>query len=643
MGLKSKLLRLISAWNLSFNKRDCSLFEEFQAKVVSEQGKVLSIFPGLSYGPFNNLSSWLYPVKGEVARVRVSLIQEQPEVLHFNHIIIWVRNEHGQLVQYTGPYQCSMSSCAEVLPDPNQVMQGDTNNSVSIHSKREAKPWWEVQFPQDVQLEAIEIYNRKDSWGKRFFSAVVQGFSRNGTKVFEASRVQKKSKLALLEREIIEPLEELLCHYKGMPLAKKVAHLLACLNHQITQVNPTNSAKLKQTLFNVFDELAITTPDVGVDQTSALNFSLEQQNNRYVRVITFRKRQPRNGIICLADAKGQTFELEEGHCHLANEQVLATKCRYSHLPSQHVFLLHSEQDLGANISLWAKDSFSSDLLVIREIQVSVDGENWHTIDSSLPTFGRALALLKLYEFLFKEDWCEGFVHRVGVFMGAYRMHMARSYKKLVGGNNRLLLPSFYQGIEEGGSRSKFLPNVRFTRHGLSVPFSEQDSNFLALRMKEFCEFLEQHWGMKAFPCYGTLLGLYRDKDFLAHDDDIDLAVVVDLPEGMTYRQQTEYWVTELAKKGIKAKPPTPTSLNLHCYFKDCDMDLFFIYPSVKKKNALWTHMQQYHTRDVDRKLILPLSKTRFLGYEFYAPNDIEGFLCDRYGKGWVSPDPFFEL
>lgn len=96
-------------------------------------------------------------------------------------------------------------------------------------------------------------------------------------------------------------------------------------------------------------------------------------------------------------------------------------------------------------------------------------------------------------------------------------HLSHAYgkivQKLVGGINRALLPSFYNGVEDGGSRSHHLPKVRFTRHGLSVPFSEQDSQFLAKRMKEFCEFLKLEFGLQAFPCYGTLLGLYRDKDF----------------------------------------------------------------------------------------------------------------------------------
>lgn len=54
-------------------------------------------------------------------------------------------------------------------------------------------------------------------------------------------------------------------------------------------------------------------------------------------------------------------------------------------------------------------------------------------------------------------------------------------------------------------------------------------------------------------------------------------------------------------------------------------------------------MQQYKVRHVNRNLILPLGTTTFLGQQFNVPNDIEGFLLDRYGKGWVSPDPFYEL
>ncbi|WP_394128925.1 LicD family protein [Shewanella maritima] len=533
-----------------------------------------------------------------------------------------------------------MSSCAEILPDPTLAVLGDDNNTVSVHSKREVKPWWQIEFPEEVEVEAVEVFNRKDSWGKRLETMILQGFNKQGVRQFQLSRVLKNAKSELLSSELIEPLKKLQSHTHNK---KSVVKLVCCLDKYIFEGREDTASQLKQHIYTQFDQLNIDTPDVGVTEQSALHLHHNVADAKHLRVLTFRQRQPRDGGLCFKNGSGATHTLEESHSSSANAAILSAKKELSHLPNAHVFEFESSESISKDFSIWAIDAFSSDLMVIRQIEISADGQHWISVDSSLEMFGSALSLLKLYTLIFNDDWSEPFVYRCGVFLGTYRMHMARSFKKLVGGIDRALLQTFYKGVEDGGSRSHHLPRVRFTRHGLSVPFSEQDSQFLAKRMKEFCEFLEHEFGLQAFPCYGTLLGLYRDKDFLPHDDDIDLAVVVDLPEGVTYREQTEQWVEKLAKKGIKAKPPTPTSLNLHCYFKDCDMDLFFIYPSLNKANSLWTHMQQYQVRHVNKKLIVPLGTSTFLGREFNVPNDIEGFLLDRYGKGWVSPDPFYEL
>jgi len=174
-----------------------------------------------------------------------------------------------------------------------------------------------------------------------------------------------------------------------------------------------------------------------------------------------------------------------------------------------------------------------------------------------------------------------------------------------------------------------------------VPFKELDSDFLAKRTYEFASFIKQTFGLDAFPCYGTLLGMYRDNDFLPHDDDIDLAVVVDLEEGKTANESTREWIDRIEAYGMKCRLPSQNSSNFHVYFSDCDMDLFIMHRVKKKK--IHTHMEHYVLKDIDRSLIEPLTTFEFKGYEFNAPHKIEAFLERRYGKGWTVPDPTFEI
>ena len=185
-----------------------------------------------------------------------------------------------------------------------------------------------------------------------------------------------------------------------------------------------------------------------------------------------------------------------------------------------------------------------------------------------------LQLLEIMEWLLGSKWSKEFTHQLGHFMSTYRISHARAVKGLFK-TQRELLPIFFEGIDSGAQSAKFLPRVTYARHGLVVPLKEIDSEFLALRMKRFCDFIKSCFGLDAFLCYGTLLGIYRDGDFLPHDDDVDLAVIVDLPEGETYRSESENWLEKFEQEGVKCRLPTPTSLNMHCYFEDFDMDLFF--------------------------------------------------------------------
>lgn len=228
-----------------------------------------------------------------------------------------------------------------------------------------------------------------------------------------------------MSSELIEPLERLQAHTNDK---ESVAKLVSCLDTYIFERREETACQLKQLIYAQFDQLNIDTPDVGVTEQSALHLHHDVANAKYLRVLTYRKRQPRDGGLCFKDGSGTTHTLAESHSSSANAAILAAKKDLSHLPNAHVFEFESSEPISKEFSIWAIDSFSSDLMVIRNIEISADGHNWISVDSSLDMFGLALSLLKLYTLIFKDDWSEQFVYRCGVFLGTYRMHMARSFK-----------------------------------------------------------------------------------------------------------------------------------------------------------------------------------------------------------------------
>jgi hypothetical protein len=47
-------------------------------------------------------------------------------------------------------------------------------------------------------------------------------------------------------------------------------------------------------------------------------------------------------------------------------------------------------------------------------------------------------------------------------------------------------------------------------------------------------------------------------------------------------------------------------------------------------------------REVPTEMVLPSAPVAFLGHEMLAPADPEGFLTERYGETWSTPDPFYD-
>lgn len=632
---------------LSFYKKNTSAPSTYHdLKELGDVNSTLflkSRLPGFVFGSFRNVAAKRFKIDLPLRTIKLSLIAEYKEVLHFNHIAIWARDKQGELYRIDSGYQCSMSSVSNVLPDPEQAMLGSSGNSVSVHSKRELKPWWQVQFETTHDVAFIELHNRKDEWGSRTISLVVSGWDENGAKTYQGGWVIKAgASKSFYETALplLEQCHDYLCKHGMASQAKKLeGQFVAWVT--ANQTSEDHRYKLLDLLRDTQIKIQRNTPDISGTEANSHRFNVPVGTTQ-LRIIGYRRKMPRPVSLCIS-VDGEELTLLEATDNRYTEQHYKDVEQVWTLQHPHVFYLDAPKlAKGGEVSFWYAGSYSGDAFVQRNIQTSKDGNEWLTIETTIDNLAARLALISAQEWLLGETWNQSFANQLGHFLATFRMSQARTVKPLLRAN-RQLLSSFYTGVKEGGGTSQFLHPVVYTRHGLTIPFEYIDSDFLANRMKRFTDFLDAKLGLKAFPCYGTLLGIYRDGDFLPHDDDIDLAVVVDLPKETSYLDATKQWAAKLGEHGLLCRPPTPSSLNLHCYFEDFDMDLFFIYRIPEKSDTVWTHMEGYQAREVERSLLEPQSTLHFCGYEFYAPAKIEAFLKERYGYGWFEPDPTFEL
>ena len=162
-------------------------------------------------------------------------------------------------------------------------------------------------------------------------------------------------------------------------------------------------------------------------------------------------------------------------------------------------------------------------------------------------------------------------------------------------------------------------------------------------LKKVFEELKIDW----FLTYGTLLGAYRDKDFISHDIDIDIGLFFD-----DYSMQIE---NVMIKYGFKKRHEflvndgNFTRMETYIY-KNLDVDIFYFhknfnkligYGFINKEGLSWDKTIQKYGGLLVRELIFPyegLDKIEFLGDYYPIPKNPKKHLSSHYGENFMIKD-----
>lgn len=155
-------------------------------------------------------------------------------------------------------------------------------------------------------------------------------------------------------------------------------------------------------------------------------------------------------------------------------------------------------------------------------------------------------------------------------------------------------------------------------------------------------------GIPFFLSSGTLLGFYRNTDFIDHDPDIDIGVFID--------DHQEKIIDRFEEKGLKIKRVYGTKesgLEYSFERKGIQLDIFFYY---RNKETVW-HGVWYVNKYLNFKflkrtgLVKPVLKRlefpAFSTYDFIEyrerrfpiPSNALDYLITQYGETWNIPDP----
>jgi len=180
------------------------------------------------------------------------------------------------------------------------------------------------------------------------------------------------------------------------------------------------------------------------------------------------------------------------------------------------------------------------------------------------------------------------------------------------------------------------------KKGFYAPTKEELTNRQDRYLKIYDKariYFDEQFGSPLFLLYGTLLGFYRQGDFIPGDDDFDAGYISTKTTAREVKQETMQLVVDLVLAGFNCsfnRKGRLFRLRLADDAPDVHLDLR---PVWYEDGFIWAHKQAH----------LPLYITDFLppqtnelrGIKVYHPNNTEAFLQAYYGPGWRVPDPSY--
>jgi hypothetical protein len=180
---------------------------------------------------------------------------------------------------------------------------------------------------------------------------------------------------------------------------------------------------------------------------------------------------------------------------------------------------------------------------------------------------------------------------------------------------------------------KAVKDGRIRDRGYFYNRSEEEKTNIAKDMYDLTIFLKNKFDLAIYLIYGTLLGAIREKDFIPHDFDVDLAYLSKKTTKSEVLKELNWLCEEFKKEGILKQEYSNQRGWLKIYS-----------PNKKHYVDLWTsfiinnrfYLIPVFNGEIKAQIICPFKTINFKGENFLIPNNAEKFLDIHY-QDWQVP------